>query len=147
MSKHIFTTEQLKATKWEGEPAKAKFLNDLANLVRSGFKPAKFHKKLYNRLSNCFAHIAHYDIGGFYNTWFSTAQKQLEWVQNALQHPCYGDPQYTYSDAELLFQKWLQSDEGTALIEAIQERAKQESISNALAMKAHAERVLASHGV
>lgn len=119
MSKHIFTTAQLKATKWDGEPVKAKFLNDLANFVRSGFKRTKFTKALYKRLSMTFGHIAHYNIEGFYDEWFTNAGNQQRWIQNALDYSCCGDPEYTYSDAERLFQKWLQSDEGLSIREKL----------------------------
>lgn len=147
MSKHIFTTNGLKATKWDAATVKAKFLNDLADLMRSGFKRTKFSKGLYTRLSMTFSHIAHYNIEGFYGEWFETPARQLAWIQNALQHPCWGDAEYTYSDAERQFQKWLQSDEGQNLIAGIQQRAQEDDIASARAMKANAEARLAHYGV
>jgi hypothetical protein len=147
VSKHKFTTEKLTATKWDAATVKAKFLNDLADLMRSGFKRTKFSKALYKRLSMTFSHIAHYDIEGFYGEWFETPARQLAWVENALRHPCYGDPEYTYSDAERQFQKWLQSDEGQDLIAGIVQRARDAGIANARAMKERAEATLAGYGV
>jgi len=147
VSKHIFTTNGLKATKWDAATVKAKFLNDLADLMRSGFKRTKFSKGLYTRLSMTFSHIAHYNIEGFYGEWFETPARQLAWIQNALRYPCYGDAEYTYSDAERQFQKWLQSDEGQDLIAGIQQRAQEDDIASARAMKANAEARLAHYGV
>lgn len=147
MSKHKFTTEKLTATQWDAAAVKAKFLNDLADFMRSGFKRTKFHKALYKRLSMTFSHIAHCNIEGFYGEWFETPARQLAWVQNALRHPCYGDPDYTYSDAERQFQRWLQSDEGQDLIAGIQQRVQEDDIASARAMKANAEARLAGYGL
>ncbi len=147
MSKHTFTINGLKATQWEAATVKAKFLNDLANLVRSGFADSKFTQALYKRLSMTFGHIAHYNRNGFYIEWFETSEKQLDWVQNALQYGCYGDPEYTYSDAERQFQQWLQSDEGQDLIADIQRRVREDDIASAKAMQANAEAKLAAYGL
>jgi len=147
VSKHKFTTENLTPTQWDTTDVKAKFLNDLANFMRSGFKRTKFSKALYKRLSMTFSHIAHYNIEGFYGEWFETPAKQLAWVQNALQYPCFGSPAYTYCDAERQFKQWLQSDEGQDLIAGIKQRARDADIEFARAMKERAEATLASYGV
>lgn len=66
-----------------------------------------FHKWFYNRLSNCFGHIAHYNLEGFYHTWFENDQTKLRFIRHALKFPCYGSPEYTYSDVEKQLVCWL----------------------------------------
>ena len=126
MEKHTFTITNLTATKFTKVEDKAKWLNDLAGFVRSGFSRARFTKPLYNRLSMCFGHIAHYSQGGFYETWFDELADRLSWIEHTLDCQCHGDPSYTFSDAERLFQIWLQSVEGQAIIQHILKEAEQE---------------------
>lgn len=126
MEKHTFTTANLTATKFTIVEEKAKWLNDLAGSMRSGFAKSKFTKPLYNRLSMCFGHIAHYNQGGFYETWFTTAADRLSWIMHTLDCPCHGDSEYTFSDAERQFQAWLHSVEGQAIIQRNVTEAEQE---------------------
>ena len=51
-------------------------------------------------MSNCFGHIAHYDLRGFYSTWFADDAARLSFLRHTLAFPCYGDPAYTFSDVE-----------------------------------------------
>ena len=64
------------------------------------FPRSKFHKDFYRRLSNTFGHIAHYDSARFYQHFFLTAKDKLEFLEQCVTWPCYGDPTFTYSDAE-----------------------------------------------
>lgn len=107
MEKHKFTPDGLTATQWCSPQDKAKFLNDLARFVRSGFKETLFTKSLYTRLSMCFGHIAHYNKNGFYDVWFATESRQNAWKRYIQEQAIYGDPAWTFSDAERIFQKWL----------------------------------------
>ncbi len=86
---------------------KAKFANQLVDFILSGFPETKFTKKFYNQLNGCFGHIAHYNQHGFYGTWFSDTQQQIDFLRNILRHQCYGDPAYTYSDVERAVKSWL----------------------------------------
>lgn len=147
MTKHIFTTNGLVATKWDDATAKAKWLNDLAGFVRSGFDQKKFTSDLYKRLSMTFGHIAHYNQGGFYAEWFETRSDQLRWLNYILQRPNYGDPTFTWSDAERQFQDWLRSEEGRRLLAAAHVRADCEEVADAEASLARAEATLSRHGV
>ena len=54
-----------------------------------------------------FGHIAHYNQGGFYSVFFETLQGKVDFLEQSLDYPCYGDPAYTYSDAERVIQNWL----------------------------------------
>lgn len=53
------------------------FGNDLLRFVETGCKLNAFTKKLYQRLCNCFRHIAHYDRCGFFETWFASDEQIL----------------------------------------------------------------------
>ena len=64
------------------------------------FPRSKFHKDFYRRLSNTFGHIAHYDSARFYQHFFLTAKDKLEFLEQCVTWPCYGDPTFTYSDVE-----------------------------------------------
>jgi hypothetical protein len=62
--------------------------------------------------------IAEFDLSGFFGTWFSTPSHQLEWVDRVLTWPCYGSPDFTYSDVEREFQAWLRGSELRAQLAA-----------------------------
>jgi hypothetical protein len=87
-------------TQWDSAEQKAKFANALLTFVAQDFPCSKFHKSFYGRLSNTFGHIAHYNSAGFYERFFFTAEDKLEFLEQCVTWPCYGDPAYTYSDVE-----------------------------------------------
>ena len=102
-----FVADLLVPTEFSTAEDKARFGNQLAAFVLSGFKQEKWTKALYKRLSLTFGHIAHYNMNGFWDEWFSTAAQQADWIRHVLEHPCYGDPAYTHSDLERQFKAWL----------------------------------------
>ena len=107
MKQKLFNATQFKPTQWESAEQKAKFANQMVRFIEGGFKPTLFPKWFYRRLSSCFGHIAHYDQGGFYATWFTTINKQRDFIENMMRFPCYGDPTFTYSDVERALQAWV----------------------------------------
>jgi hypothetical protein len=52
-----------------------------------------------------FGHIAHYDRGGFYDTWFTRSRHKAAFIEKILRWPCHGDPEYTFSDVEQAVQR------------------------------------------
>jgi hypothetical protein len=88
------------ATKFDTAEDKAKFVKQFIKFVESDFKQSLFTKKFYNRLSMTFGHIAHYDQYGFYNNFFTATGHKIEFLKQTINHPCYGQPDYTYCDAE-----------------------------------------------
>ncbi len=68
---NVFADDQFTPTKWSTAEEKASFANDLLAFIMSGFPKTKFTQKLYQRLSNCFSHIAEYDRDNFYAVWFA----------------------------------------------------------------------------
>lgn len=110
--KKIFSANQFVATKWEPAEAKAKFCNQFVKFVEGGFKWEHFPKWFYTRLSLTFGHIAHYNQLGFYETFFTNTNDQADFIQQTLNYPAYGDPTFTYSDAEKAIKQWLQNKLG-----------------------------------
>ena len=146
MSKHIFTIEGLTDTKFHTKQDKAKALNGLADFVRSGFERKRFTKKLYAALRDMFYHIAHYDIDGFYHEWFRDEGHRLNWLYYVQENGGLGDPEWTWSDVEKAFQKWLKSPEGNELILRANELSRLEDIERAKAQYEQAVDTLKRHG-
>ena len=97
----------LTPTQWDSVEDKAKFIRQFKTFVRGGFKRSQFHKWFYKRLSMTFGHIAHYDQNGFYEHFFCDEQGKREFIRQCAAYPCYGDPHWTYSDAERHLVQWL----------------------------------------
>ena len=53
----------------------------------------------------CFGHIAHVDRPTFYETWFTSDHDRLRFLEKTLKWPCWGDPEYTFSDVERAIQQ------------------------------------------
>jgi hypothetical protein len=103
----VFKADAFIATEWSTPKDKADFANELVRFIKSGFHKKYWTKKLYVRLNSCFGHIAHYDASGFYETWFSSANKQNQWLDRIRNWRPYGDPAYTYCDVEKAFVNYL----------------------------------------
>lgn len=97
-------------TKWDTAKDKAAFAKQFVRFVQSDFAAKHFTEKFYRRLSNTFGHIAHYNRGGFWAEFFTTTADKVRFLEQTLEHPCYGDPAWTYSDVERALQAWLQAD-------------------------------------
>jgi hypothetical protein len=105
MSKGPFLPSDFTATKFSTGADKAEFGNTFLRFIESEWAPALFTKSFYNRLSMCFSHIAHYNRTQFYEEWFSSVPAQVRFLKHTLRFPCYGDPEYTFSDVERAIQR------------------------------------------
>jgi len=105
MPKGPFLPAQFLPTKFSTTADKAAFGNTLLHFLDAGCARGLFTRKLYNRLSMTFGNIAHYDIRGFYSTWFDRDHHRLAFIENTLRWPCYGDPEFTFSDVERAVQR------------------------------------------
>ena len=103
----IFTADRYMPTKFHSAEDKAKFANHFVRFVESGFKPTLFPKWFYNRLSNTFSHIAHFNRGGFYATWFDSLDSKIKFLVRLRDYPGYGSPEFTYCDVERDISKWI----------------------------------------
>jgi hypothetical protein len=115
MLKGPFVASQFFPTEWSSAADKAAFGNTFLHFVESEWKQTLFTKGFYQRLSNCFGHIAHYDIHGFYGTWFTCDKDRLEFLRNASKWPCYGDPKFTFSDVEQALRQQIRGRNYVAL--------------------------------
>jgi hypothetical protein len=106
-----FQAAQFTPTQWDTAQDKACFAKQFVRFVCSDFAAEHFTGRFYRRLSNTFGNIAHYDRGGFWATFFTTTADKVAFLEQCLQHPCYGDPAWTYSDVERALQAWLQADD------------------------------------
>tara|TARA_Y100000310_G_scaffold60066_1_gene55441 strand:- start:548 stop:961 length:414 start_codon:yes stop_codon:yes gene_type:complete len=102
----MFHENQFVATEWSTARDKAKFANHFVRFVEKGFPDSLFHKWFYTRLSMMFGHIAHYTRHGFYETWFTAADRKRDFLVRAVESPCHGDPTFTYSDVEKVLADW-----------------------------------------
>jgi hypothetical protein len=105
MPKGPFLPSDFKATKFSTAADKAEFGNTLLRFIESEWASALFTKSFYSRLSMCFGHIAHYCRSQFYEEWFSSVAAQVLFLKHTLRFPCYGDPEYTFSDVERAIQR------------------------------------------
>ena len=119
-----FDASQFTPTQWNTAQDKAMFAKQFVRFVQSDFAAGHFTEKFYRRLANTFGHIAHYDRGGFWGTFFTTIADKVQFLEMTIQYPCYGDPAWTYSDVERVLREWLRAD-GT--LERCRERLAQET--------------------
>lgn len=105
MPKGPFLPSEFAPTKFSSTVDKADFGNALLHFLEADCPQELFTKKLYNRLSMTFGHIAHYDRAGFYDTWFTRARHKAAFIDKTLRWPCHGDPEYTFSDVEQAIQR------------------------------------------
>ena len=108
-----FCSEDFTPTKWAAAEEKARMANKLTRFILGGFQQGSFTKRMYQRLSNMFGHIAHYDINGFYSTWFADVKSCHEWVEHVSSSwlSGIGDPKFTWSDVEKALVQWIKDNQ------------------------------------
>ena len=79
----------------------------ITEFIRTGCPPAKFTTKMYKWLSTHFGHVAHGNKDAFYQAWFATQPRRLDWINYVLAQCIVGCPTATCSDVERAIQKWL----------------------------------------
>jgi hypothetical protein len=103
-------------TEFDSADEKKKFLRNLCRWIEQGFPQQRFlgRKDLYHHLHLHMGHIAHYNRYGFFDVWFSTDPKRLNFVdyhQFGRGGGHYGDPRFTFSDVSRVFQLWLRAND------------------------------------
>ena len=84
---------------WTGAD-KAKFANHFTRFLASDCLQTLFTGKFYERLIHTSGHIAHYNRHQFYEHFFSSRLGRIEFLKQTLEHRCFGDPAFTFSDVE-----------------------------------------------
>ncbi len=108
-----FFIEDFTPTQWASAEEKAKTANKLTKFILDGFEQASFSKGMYQHLSNMFGHIAHYDINGFYSTWFADIKSCRDWAEHVTGSwlSGIGDPRFTWSDVETALIQWIRDNQ------------------------------------
>jgi hypothetical protein len=109
MPTHRFHPTEFIPTKWSTSEEKATFSNQLMAFIAADFPESKFTKKFYNRLSQTFGMIAHYNVGGFFSTFFTDTAGKLRFLRCLVEWPCCGSPEFTFSDVERATSAAIQS--------------------------------------
>jgi hypothetical protein len=132
----VFTAAQFVPTEWATSADKASFANAFVRFVENGFRSADFTPEFYNRLSNTFGHIAHFDRRTFFQRFFTTAANKLDFVRQTAEFVPFGQPSYTFSDVERALTKWVVTtgvlDRVGATAENAQYRAERELLRKLL---------------
>jgi hypothetical protein len=105
MPKGPFLPSEFVPTKFSTAADKADFGNAFLHFIESEWKETLFIKTFYNRMSNTFGHIAHFNRPTFYSTWFTSDADRLHFLEQALEWPCWGDPAFTFCDVERALQR------------------------------------------
>jgi hypothetical protein len=105
MPKGPFLPSDFVPTNFSTAADKADFGNAFLYFIESEWKETLFTKTFYNRLSNTFGHIAHYNRPTFYSTWFTCDADRLRFLEQALEWPCWGDAEFTLCDVERALQR------------------------------------------
>jgi hypothetical protein len=103
----LFVEPDFTPTKWDTAADKAWFANALCKFIAADFAQTLWTKRLNRRLSLCVGHIAHYSDAGFWDVFFTDTRGKLDFLDQTMRYPCYGDPTYTYSDVERAIQARL----------------------------------------
>jgi hypothetical protein len=143
-----FRTVQFTPTKWDSADAKAEFANRFVRFVERDFDPKIYTKKFYQRLCQMFGFIAHYDMSGFWNTYFCTAADKLRFIQGCLRSKGrVGDPAWTWCDVEGALVEWLEQQDVTSLWEQqVQEEVRSQELAILEKLEKKYRPVCAGHG-
>jgi hypothetical protein len=132
----IFSAEQFTPTEWNTAQDKADFANHFVRFVESGFSVAEFSPEFYNRLSQTFGHIAHFDRGTFFKKFFTSSADKVRFLRQAVDHESFGDAQFTFCDVERVLREWIIQSKTMERIEQTaihaQNRAEREQLKKLL---------------
>jgi hypothetical protein len=81
----------------------------LLKFMANDFPRTGFKKALCTRLSMTFGHIAHYNLPSYFSTFFEDETAKIDFIEQTLQWPCWGDPAFTFCDVERVIQTRLRS--------------------------------------
>lgn len=108
-----FQASSFIATKWATAEEKAKIANQMTRFILGGFQRGSFTKAMYERLSNMFGHVAHYNINSFYEQWFANLKACRDWSEHSTGNwlSGLGDPRFTWSDVEKALIQWVRENQ------------------------------------
>ena len=108
-----FQAHDFTPTEWAAAEEKARIADKMTRFILGGFQQGSFTKAMYQRLSNMFGHIAHYNINGFYEEWFSDIKACHDWAEHITGNwlSGMGDPRFTWSDVETALIQWMKDNQ------------------------------------
>lgn len=89
-------------TRFTPAATKTWFAVHYLRFVSCDFPRHQFTQRFYAQLMHTSGHIAHYNIEGFWTEFFTSTRNKVEFLQQTLSHPGYGQPNHTWSDVERL---------------------------------------------
>jgi hypothetical protein len=92
-------------TKRSSVADKMSFRTQFYKFVTGGYREEDFPKWFYRRLGTMYGLSLHFNRSMFYEHWFSTANRQYDFLVKILTWQSRGDPKLTYSDVEQDLQK------------------------------------------
>ena len=87
-------------TRFTPADTKSWFACHLLRFVSADFPRHQFTERFYRQVMHTFSFIAHYDSAGFWTEYFTGTAGKVEFIEQVVRHPCYGDPRHTFSDVE-----------------------------------------------
>lgn len=96
----VLTAADFTPMKFTPGDTKAWFANHFLRFVSSDFPKHHFTLRFYRQVMHTFGHIANYDAAGYWAEFFTSTTGKIEFIEQAVHHPCYGDPTHTFSDVE-----------------------------------------------
>ena len=96
----VLTAADFTPMKFTPADTKAWLANHFLRFVSSDFPKHHFTLRFYRQVMHTFGHIAHYDAAGYWAEFFTSTTGKIEFIEQAVHHPCYGDPTHTFSDVE-----------------------------------------------
>ncbi len=94
-------------TRFTPADSKAWFATHFLRFASADFPKHHFTQRFYTRVMSTFGMIAHYDKTGFWTEYFTSTAGKIEFIEQLIQWPCYGDPAHTFSDVEREIQRRL----------------------------------------
>lgn len=107
----LFNASQFTTTKFHTQEDKAKFANHFTRFFLKDCPRSLFHKGFYTQLSFMWHHIAHYNVNGFYATWFDADSSKIEFLQRCIETRPSGSPSHTYCDVEIVLADWIRKSD------------------------------------
>ena len=103
---------------------KAWFACHLLRFVSADFPEHQFTQRFYAQLMHTFGHIAHFDRLGFWTEFFTSTRNKVEFLEQTLAYPGYGQPDTTWCDVERLVNRRLRA---AALLPLYRDRLRTEA--------------------
>ena len=107
-----YKVTDFEATQFATATDKVLFLKALIRFICNHCDRARFTRRVYDGLYQHLGHIAHYNMGGFYDHWFEDLEDQVKFLEHHSSEQVFGD----WRDVAEAFKVWIVSLEGAAVL-------------------------------